>query len=186
MRDAAVHRSRAELDAGLAQIRAAPRDEGTLELIVRRPDVDEREVLETAQLDEDLGLVGDSWSMRPTSSSPDGGPHPDAQLNVMSARAIALISPDEARRPLAGDQLYVDLDLGTENLPPGTHLAIGDALIEVTAKPHRGCKKFSARFGPDALRFVNSEVGRALCLRGVNARVVRGGTIRRGDVVRKR
>ncbi len=178
-------RTRAELEAGLETIRAAPADAGTLELIVRRPHVDEREVLETGDLDEAVGLVGDSWSARGSSSTPDGGPNPDAQLNIMSARVIALIAPDPARRPLAGDQLYLDLDLSKQNLPPGTRLGIGDAVIEVTAKPHTGCKKFSARFGLDALRFVNSPAGRELNLRGVNARVARGGTVRRGDIVEK-
>lgn len=177
--------TQSELEAGLESIRAAPADLGVLELIVRRPGVDQREVLEIGELDERVGLVGDSWADRGSSSTPDGGPNPDAQLNVMSARVIALLSPDASRRPLAGDQLYVDLDLSSRNLPPGTRLSVGEAVVEVTAKPHTGCKKFSARFGVDALRFVNSPIGRELNLRGINARVVRGGTVRRGDVVRR-
>lgn len=165
---------------------SAPSDSGELRLIVRRPAVDEREVVTEAMLDEVEGLVGDTWRQRPSSRMPDKkSPHPDMQLNIMNSRAAELIAGDESRWPLAGDQLYVDLDLSGENLPPGTRLAIGDALIEVTAQPHTGCAKFSARFGSDMLRLVNSPEGRRLNLRGINARVVRGGRIRKGDVVRK-
>lgn len=176
----------ADLERGLDHIRAAPKDLGVLELIVRRPAVDEREVLEAGGLDEADGLVGDTWRSRSSSRMPEGGPHPDMQLNLINARAIALIAPDLHRRPLAGDQLHLDLDLSGDNLPPGTRLAIGDlAVIEVTDQPHTGCHKFSARFGADALRFVNSPVGRELNLRGINARVTQPGPIRRGDPVRK-
>ncbi|MEX2622305.1 MAG: MOSC domain-containing protein [Acidimicrobiia bacterium] len=180
-----THLSMSELEAGIAHIRKAPTDQGTLELIVRRPAVDLREVVEAADLDLEKGLVGDSWIHRPSRSTPDGSPHPLMQLNVMNARTISLIAADPERWSLAGDQLYLDLDLSHENLPAGARLAIGDAVIEVTEPPHRGCQKFSSRFGQDALRFVNSEVGRALRLRGLNARVVVAGTIRRGDAVTK-
>jgi MOSC domain-containing protein YiiM len=177
------HLTTVELESGVARIREAPLDAGTLELIVRRPAVDEREVLEVAALDKASGLVGDSWLDRPSSRSIDGGPHPDMQLNVMSARAAALVAGDRSRWPLAGDQLYIDLALGPQNLPPGTRLQLGTAVIEVTDQPHRGCAKFAARFGRDALRFVNSPTGIELSLRGVNARVVVEGTVSRGDAV---
>jgi MOSC domain-containing protein YiiM len=177
------HLTTAELESGVARIREAPLDGGTLELIVRRPAIDEREVLESAALDKAIGLIGDSWIDRPSSRSDDGGPHPDMQLNVMSARAAALVAGDRERWPLAGDQLYVDLALGPQNLPPGTRLQLGTAIIEVTDQPHRGCAKFAARFGRDALRFVNSPTGIELSLRGINARVVVEGTVSRGDVV---
>jgi hypothetical protein len=174
-----------DIDAGLEHIRRAPTDRGILEMIVRRPAVDEREVLDEAELDLVAGLVGDTWAVRPSTRTTDGSAHPDMQLNVISARAIALLSPDPSRWALAGDQLFVDLDLSEDRLLAGTHLAIGTAVIEVTDQPHRGCAKFSQRFGLDALRLVNSEVGVALRLRGLNAKVVRAGTIRRGDVVAK-
>ena len=174
-----------ELEAGLDEIRSAPTDHGRVELVVRRPAVDEREVLSEAVLDPDEGLVGDTWRVRPSSTSADGGPHPDMQLNVMSARVAALVAGDLERWPLAGDQLYVDLDLSEATLPPGTRLGIGSAVIEITAQPHRGCAKFASRFGREALRFVNSAIGRELRLRGVNAKVVTGGTIRPGDVIRR-
>lgn len=182
-----IHRTETELEAELVAIRAAPSREGTLALIVRRPAVDLREELPEAQLDPAEGVVGDSWKLRSSSRMKNGGPHPEMQLNIMNARAIAALSPDRARWSLAGDQLYIDLDVSEENLPPGTRLAIGEggALVEVTAEPHTGCAKFSHRFGPAALRFVNSPAGRKLRLRGFNAKVVAAGVIRAGDAVRK-
>ena len=179
------HLTTAQLEAGLDHIRRSPRDEGVLEMIVRRPAEDEREVLEEARLDTVEGLVGDTWRLRPSSRTPDRSAHPDMQLNVMNARAAALVSQAKDRWPLAGDQLYVDLDVSAENLPPGTRLSIGSAVIEVTDQPHTGCKKFVARFGAEAMKFVNSPLGRQLNLRGICAKVVRGGTIRSGEVVRK-
>jgi len=176
------HLTAAELEAGLAHVMGSPKDAGRLDLIVRRPAVGEREVLEAGTLNRLDGLVGDSWRLRPGTTG-DGSPDPDAQLNVMNARCVRLVAGGEHRRPLAGDQLYLDLDLSVQNLPVGTRLAIGEAVIEITAKPHRGCQKFADRFGLEALRFVNSATGRALRLRGLNARVVRDGTIRRGDSV---
>ena len=179
------HTASEELSAGLEQILQSPKDAGVLELIVRRPGVDAREPLQQGELDPKQGLVGDSWSLRKNDRAPDGLPHPDTQLNIMNARTIALIAGDRERWQLAGDQLFIDLDLSYDNLPPGTRLAIGSALVEVTAEPHRGCGKFADRFGVDATKFVNSAVGKAHNLRGVNARVVQAGTIRVGDVVTK-
>lgn len=180
------HLNAAELTAGLDEIRRSPRDEGTVELIARRPAVTERELLDEATLDRAVGLVGDNWSVKGSSQTPDGGPHPGMQLTLMNARVIKLVAGDQDRWALAGDQLYVDLDLSEANLPPGTQLAIGSATIEVTDEPHTGCAKFTQRFGLDALRFVNSPGGRAMRLRGMNARVVEPGRVSRGDVVRKR
>ena len=177
------HATPEELEAGLGAVRDAPREIGVLELIVRRPAVEEREVVELAELDLEDGLVGDNWRTRGRSG---GRPaNTKAQITVKSARAAALIARERERWPLAGDQLYVDFDLSGDNLPPGTRLEIGSAVIEVTDEPHTGCKKYSSRFGLDALVFVNSPEGRALNLRGINTRVVRGGTIRAGDTVRK-
>jgi hypothetical protein len=179
------HLEMTELEAGLEEIRRAPSDGGVLELIVRRPREDEREVLDEGELNLSEGLAGDSWKLRGSSRTPDGGPHPEMQLNVMNARAIALVAQERERWPLAGDQLYIDLDLSDENLPPGTRLSIGSAVIEVTPQPHTGCKKFVSRFGLDAMKFVNSPLGRRLRLRGLNARVVQPGRIRVGDTVKK-
>ncbi|HUF83425.1 MAG TPA: MOSC domain-containing protein [Acidimicrobiia bacterium] len=171
------HLTTDDLLAGLDDVRKAPADDGRVELIVRRPAVDEREVLDEAVLSPEEGLAGDSWRER--------GSEPDRQLTLMNARAAALVAVDPERRSLAGDQLYVDIDLGDANLPPGSRLEIGSAVIEITEPPHRGCAKFASRFGRDALRLVNSPEGVELNLRGVNARVVTAGTVKLGDPVRK-
>ena len=170
-----------ELHAGLADIRQSPADNGELRLIVRRPQINAREVLVEAELCTEKGLVGDNWQHRSSSRTEDGSPHPEMQINIMNTRAIALIAQDELRWQLAGDQLFLDLNLSKENLPAGTRLALGTAILEVTAQPHTGCKKFVERFGLDAMKFVNSEIGRELQLRGINARVIQSGTIRTGD-----
>jgi len=178
------HLDRDELDATLEHVRASPA-EGTLELIVQRPAVDERVVLDEARLNTDEGLEGDTWNQRFSKRTDDGSPHPDMQLNIMNARILAAIAQSPDRMQLAGDQLIVDMDLSEANLPAWTKLAIGDAVIEITDQPHNGCAKFSQRFGVEAHRFVNSEVGKELHLRGINARVVTAGTIRSGDTIRK-
>jgi MOSC domain-containing protein YiiM len=174
------------LEAGLAVVRAAPRDSGVVRLIVRRPGVDRREVVEEAELDLDLGLVGDSWIDRGSRATPDGSPARYAQVTLMSARYAALIAGPPGAWAQAGDQLYVDLDLSVANLPPGSELVIGSAVLRISEEPHTGCAKFSARFGSAALRLANSEEGRALRLRGANAVVVVSGRLRTGDSVTKR
>lgn len=179
------HRTLAELEAGLDEIRESPKDDGRVELIVRRPEVGAREVVEAAELDPAEGLVGDSWRLRPSRRTPDRSPHPDMQLTLMSSRVVSLVAGKKERWALAGDQLYVDLDLSTENLPPGTRLAVGTAVIEITDQPHTGCKKFVERFGAAALRFVSTPQARRLNLRGIHARVIDAGAIRVGDHVRK-
>ena len=182
---AVKHLTTAELEAGLAEIRRSPKDAGVVELIVRRPQINEREVLDEGELSLVEGLVGDTWKKRRSPSTPDGSPNPEMQLNVMNSRAVDLVAQSRERWPLAGDQIFLDLDLSNENLPAGTNLAIGSAVIEVCAPPHTGCQKFIARFGLEAMKFVNSPLGRQLRLRGINAKVVEPGVFRVGDVVRK-
>jgi MOSC domain-containing protein YiiM len=178
------HRTRAELAAGLDHVRLAPRDHGRLELIVARPSPGVRVVLSLAELTREDGLVGDSWRTRRKPRARHVAPDPDKQLTLMNARAAALVAGDDrALWALAGDQLYVDFDLGLERLPPGTLLVVGTAVIQLSPAPHTGCRKFTARFGSAATRLFNSPEGRALRLRGVNARVVTPGTARPGDAV---
>jgi len=181
----AIHLTMDELEAGLDHIRQSPKDNGTLELIVRRPRDDEREMLAKAELDIHGGLIGDNWKARGSSRMPDRSAHPEMQLTLINSRVIGLLAGSRERWPLAGDQLYVDLDLSMDNLPPGTKLAIGSAVVEVTAQPHTGCKKFAARYGQDAVKFVNSEEGKRLHMRGINTRILQSGTIRVGDKVKK-
>ena len=180
-----THLTMSDLEAGLAATQRSPRDHGVVEMIVRRPQIGAREILQEGQLDLDEGLVGDTWKIRSSRRTADGTPHPDMQLNLMNSRVAALVSQDKSRWHLAGDQLFVDFDLSAANLPAGTRLAIGSAIIEVTAEPHTGCSKFVERFGVDAMQFVNSRERADLHLRGINARVVRPGALRVGDPISK-
>jgi hypothetical protein len=173
------------LEAGLDDIRLSPSDHGRVELIVRRPAENEREILHEATLDTAQGLVGDTWLARGSSQTPGRRPPAETQITIMNARVASLVAADADRRCLAGDQLYLDLDISQSNLPPGSRLELGTAVIEVSGKPHTGCHKFAARFGPDAVRFVNSAEGRELRLRGANAKVIVPGIVHAGDPVRK-
>ena len=179
------HLTQEELTAGLEEILKSPKGEGVVHLIVRRPETEHREVLKTGTLDPAFGLQGDNWLSRGSRATADGSAHPEMQLNIMNSRVIALVAQDPQRWALAGDQLYIDMDLSPENLPPGTKLSMGSAIIEVTAPPHTGCKKFVARFGKDAMMFVNSGIGKKLNLRGINAKVVQAGTVRTDDIATK-
>ena len=178
-------RSLADLEAGLDHILESPSGSGTVEMIVRRPDTDQREVLECADLDTIEGLVGDNWIMRGSSRTADGSAHPDMQINLMNSRVIGLISGPKDNWAIAGDQFFVDLDLTPHNLPPGSRLALGSAELEITDIPHTGCAKFAQRFGVAAERFVNSASGLELNLRGVNAKVVTAGSVKIGDSITK-
>jgi hypothetical protein len=179
------HLTLQELEAALEHLRQAPKDEGVVELIVCRPDIDRREVLDEAELDVEKGLIGDNWLVRGSRKTPDGSAHPEMQINIMNSRVTALVAQDKDRWPLAGDQLYIDMDLSKENLPAGSRIAVGSAVLEVSAFPHTGCHKFVARFGLDAMKFVNSEVGKQLCLRGINAKVIQGGVVKVGHTAKK-
>jgi MOSC domain-containing protein YiiM len=182
---AAFPRSEEELRAGLELVRAAPRDQGVLRLIVRRPAVDLREALAVGELDVEVGLVGDRWAERLSRPSAEAIPDRSAQVTLMSARYAALIAGERDRWAQAGDQLYVDLDLSIDNLPAGSLLSVGTAVLRMSEEPHTGCAKFMARFGSPAWRLANSDEGRALRLRGANASVVASGSVRQGDVISK-
>ena len=174
-----------ELEAALDHLRQTPKDDGVIELIVRRPEVDQREVLDEAELDLSLGLIGDNWKVRGSKKTPDGSAHPEMQINIMNSRVTALVAQERERWPLAGDQFYIDMDLSRENLPAGSRIAVGSAVLEVSPLPHTGCKKFVSRFGVEAMEFVNSELGKALCLRGINAKIIQGGTVKVGQTAKK-
>lgn len=172
------HLTTDQIESSIDDVIGSPKDKGSLELIVCRPEIDERKVLETGELDIDLGLIGDNWITYDKVT-------PDAQIAIMNSRMVALIAQAKDRWKLAGDQLYIDMDISDENLPADTCLSIGTAVLKVTAMPHNGCKKFVERFGLDAMLFVNSEFGRRFHLRGIYAKVVRSGLIKQGDLVKK-
>jgi hypothetical protein len=174
-----------QLEAGLDELLKSPFDNGILEMLVRRPKIGEREVLQTGELDLEVGLIGDNWKTRGSSRTTDSFGHPEMQLNIMNSRAIALLAQEKERWQLAGDQLFIDFNLSDENLPVGSRLKIGEAIIEVTPIPHNGCKKFTERFGVEAVEFVNSEIGKKFHLRGINAKVIKAGKITVGDSVTK-
>jgi len=174
-----------ELETGLDHIRRSPKDNGVVKMIVCRPKDDERGVIESAKLNPELGLIGDNWKARGSRHSPDGSANINAQITVMNSRTIELLAQSEERWQLAGDQFFVDMDLSDENIPAGTQLEIGTAVIEVSSEPHTGCKKFAFRYGTDATKFVNSKEGKRLHLRGINAKVVQAGSVHVGDIVRK-
>lgn len=179
------HRSAEELGDGLAHVLASPTVTGPVELVVRRPVEGEREVIAAARLDRSVGLEGDDWLARWNRRNPGADPNPEAQLTIMNARVADLVAGDRERWPLAGDQLYVDLDLSEDNLPPGTRLRVGEAVVEVSVTPHTGCQKFTQRFGLAALRWTKTDEGRRLRLRGLNAQVIEGGAVRPGDTITK-
>jgi hypothetical protein len=180
------HLSRERLEAGLGRIRGAPQDGGRIVLIVRRPAVGERDLPAEAMLDQDSGLDGDNWLVRGSTSTPDGSAHPNRQITVMNARVAQLVAGGTERMPLCGDQLFVDMDLSVDNLPAGSMLAVGQAVLRVSEEPHLGCAKFVERFGGEAMRFVNSGLGRQLRLRGMNARIMVPGLVRVGDLAAKK
>jgi len=180
-----IHLSLQELEAGLDYILQSPKDNGLVKMIVRRPNDDEREIVQFAELDQEQGLIGDNWKIRGSKRTPDGSANINAQITVMNSRTIALLAQKDERWPLAGDQLFIDLDLSEGNLSPGVRLVIGTATLEVSGEPHTGCNKFTERYGADATKFVNSEQGKQLHLRGINARIIEAGEIHVGDVARK-
>jgi len=180
-----THLSITELEAGLDHIRQSPKNGGALKMIVQRPSIDERKIINEGELNIEVGLVGDNWKVRGNPHTPDGSAKINAQITIMNARAVELLAGSKDHWALAGDQLYIDMDLSDENIPTGARLALGTAILEVTPEPHTGCKKFAERYGTDATKFVNSKEGKRLHLRGINARVVEAGEIQVGDVVKK-
>jgi hypothetical protein len=174
-----------ELELGIDEIKESPKDNGILEMIVRRPETETREIINSAEINLVNGLEGDNWKARGSSTTPDGSADPEAQITLMNTRVIQLLSGDKEHWQWAGDQLFVDMDLGIENLPPHSRIQVGSAILEISAKPHTGCKKFSGRFGIEALEFISTPLGKALRMRGVNAKVIQAGKIQVGDVVKK-
>jgi len=183
--DSIVHLTANELENGLERILQAPEDRGTVELIVTRPNINERKIADQVDLDLEQGVVGDNWKTRGYAKTDDGSAHPGMQITIMNSRVAALVAQEADRWALAGDQFFVDMDLSEQNLPCGSRVGIGSAELEVSFEPHLGCKKFVERFGLEAMKFVNSEKGKQLKLRGINAKVVKPGIVKQGDLLRK-
>ena len=177
------HLALTELNEGLPDILGSPKDNGTLAGIVIRPKKGVRRELDSCELSLALGVHGDRWAEGCWKTTEDGSPHPDVQICIMNARCIALIAQERGNWAPAGDNLFIDLDLSPANTPPGTRLAIGTAVIEITDTPHNGCESFIARYGRDACVFVNTGEGKRLRLRGIYGRVVQDGRVSIGDVV---
>lgn len=177
-----MHRTTEELETRLDEILAAPKDAGPIEMIARRPGENEREVIQSAELTTEEGLIGDSWIDR---VDENGDPYLPAQLTLMNSRVADAVAVTRDRWPLAGDQIYVDMDISQGNLPPGARIKVGDAVVEISDVPHTGCNKFAGRFGKEALRFANVGVGRENRFRGVNAFVVEPGSVQVGDKITK-
>lgn len=174
-----------EIEAGIENIKASPKDNGVLQMIVRRPETETREIISTAKINLENGLDGDNWKSRGSKHTPDNSANPEAQITLMNSRVINLLTNEKDLWQLAGDQLFVDIDLSIENFPPLSKLQIGDVILQISATPHTGCKKFSGRFGVDALAFISTPLGKSLRLRGVNTKVIQSGEIQVGDVVKK-
>ena len=185
MHNTTQHVSAVELEQGLAEVLASPTDAGRLTAIFVRPAPNERRRLVSATLTPEKGIDGDRWVSDSFSGLKDGS-DPRSQVSIMNDRFLRQVAGDDDGMCLAGDNLIVDLDLSEANLPAGSHVTIGpEVILEISDLKHTGCSKFARRYGPDAKTFANNKQGTALHLRGRYARIVRGGTIRLGDEVRK-
>ena len=166
-----------ELEAGWAQLSPSPSDDGSVDMIVRRPARDQREELSSAAFTAEAGLAGDDWLRR--------SGNPQAQITLMNSRLIQLLTGDKTRWAEAGDQLFVDLDISKANLPPGARLQIGEVVMEISPLPHEGCTKFARRFGGPARKWIMSDEGVLERRRGVYATVIEDGAIKQGDRIQK-
>ena len=168
-------RSLAELEAGLAALPAAPKDSGRVVLLLRKGDGGLRETPDSIQASVEKGFPGDAWGRQADRT-------PVAQLAVMQ-RDVAELIANSQPLTLFGDNLILELDLSAANLPIGSRVRAGSVVFEVTPMPHDGCKKFRARFGDDAVRFVSKPALRHRNLRGIYLRVIEDGEVRLNDSV---
>lgn len=179
------HVTAEQLAAGIAELCDSPREQGRVDLVVVRPMQGKRQCLERVLISLEAGVVGDRWLTTSWKKLANGSAHPAVQVTLMNARCIRLIAGEPTNWAIAGDNLFVDLDLSRENLPTGARLKIGECILQITSVAHNGCWKFKDRFGEAAVKFVNSPEGKKLRLRGVHARVVQGGEVAVGDCIER-
>lgn len=171
-----------DLETILEDVRNSPTEVGKILLIAVRPANGERLVVDQARMSTETGLEGDNWLDR---SADKDNVSRHNQLTLMNSRFADAITPDGKGWELAGDQLYVDFDISLENAPAGTLLQVGGATIRISEEPHTGCAKFVRRFGREMLKMTQTDVGKDLRLRGVNASVIESGTVCTGDSIRR-
>lgn len=180
-----THVTTAIIEKQLPYVEASPKDNGVIKLIVVRPKTNKRQILDSCFISYEKGMEGDNWTLGCWKTTEDGSPHPDVQIAITNYRIHEIFSNLDKDRALAGDNLFVDLDLSERNLKAGDRLALGSAIIKITSVPHNGCGKFKERFGIDALKFVNSPIGKQMHLRGIYAKVIQNGIVSVNDTIKK-
>ncbi len=180
-----MHPTLEQLELSLETIAASPSKQGTVELIISRPETGKRVVHTIGNFSKTGGLEGDNWANDCWKTLPDGKSDPIVQIAITNTRLLAAICPDKSRWPLAGDQIYTELNLSKTNLPVGTRLSAGTVILEITQEPHLGCSQYAEHFGKDSLKFTLTPRGRELNLRGIYAKVIKSGSINTGDRISK-
>ncbi|MFT5632095.1 MAG: hypothetical protein ACI9HB_003282 [Gammaproteobacteria bacterium] len=178
---ASGHVRLAECEDALSTILAAPKSGAIVEQLCLRPGFSERSFPELLELTVAGGIIGERWTKAPWLTLSDGTPDPRIQVSILSKRVMDLCWRDRENTHHPGDTMIVDMDLGVENLPNGTRLGIGSAVVEVSDKFNTACIKWQGRYGAESLRWLNLRKNRDYRLRGILCRIVQDGVVRLGD-----
>jgi hypothetical protein len=173
------------LMAALPFVMAAPADNAPVRQLCFRPDRHARSFPDQLALTRAAGIPGDRWLAEPWLRLPDGAPDPDIQVSILPARVLDLIWKPGDTAPHPGDPIIADMDLSLANLPPGTLVQAGSAVLRVSALFNDGCVKWKARYGADAKDWITAPGHPALRLRGILCAVVQDGAVRIGDRLQK-